>query len=136
MTIVLEKDKATGYWAWLEDCPEEFSGIHTFGTDEADVVANVRMLMKDFLTNDFADAPQFVGFNPDTEVFEFRYSLMDFFDTYKALKINSIADIAGLNRSLVRQYASGAATASVTQIKKIEEAVRSLAQSLLHVSLA
>lgn len=136
MTIVLEKDIEIGYWAWLEDSPEDFSGIHTFGKDEAEVVANVRMLMKDFLINDFANDPQFVNFDVDGVVFQFKYSLMDFFDTYKDLKINSIAQRAGLNKSLVRQYATGAATASIAQVKKIEGAVRSLAQSLLQVSLA
>jgi hypothetical protein len=135
MTIILEKSE-DGYFAWLEDCPEEFSGINTFGINEAEVVANVRMLMKSFLADDFANEPKFVGFNPDMVIFSFRYSLIDFFDTYKALKINSIAELAGLNKSLVRQYATGAATASSAQVQKIQEAVRSLAQSLLHVSIA
>lgn len=134
MTIVLEKDTDL-YWAWLEDAPEAFKGIHTSGKNEAEVIANVRLLMQDFLTHEFANYPDFVGFNPDTVVFQFKYSLIDFFDTYKDLKINSIADRSGLNRSLVRQYASGAATASMAQVKKIEVAVRSLAQSLLQVSL-
>ena len=135
MTIILEKDKDQEFGAWLEDCPIEFSGIHTIGKDVEEVTANVRMLMRDFLEHDFANEQKFENFNPDEVAFTYRYSLMDFFDTYKDLKINSIAARAGLNASLVRQYASGAANASTAQASKIENAVHSLARSLLTVSV-
>lgn len=134
MTIVLEKTDDM-YGAWLEDCPEAFSGIHTMGVDENEVIANVRMLMFDFLKHDFPNDPEFVGFDPNTITFQFKYSLLDFFDTYKYIKMSAIADKAGINRSLVRQYASGAASASAAQAKKIQEAVHSLAHSLLQVSV-
>ncbi len=134
MTIVLEKME-DGYGAWLSDCPEAFSGIHTIAASKEQITDNVKMLMRDFIENDFKGDPKFVDFNPDEVVFHFQYSLMDFFDSFSAIKINSIAKLAGLNPSLVRQYASGAANASAAQAKKIEEAVRALAQSLLHVSI-
>ena len=134
MTIILEKSEG-GFGAWLEDCPVEFTGIHTFGESVNEVTENIKMLMADLLENEFKDTITFIGFNPNTVVFNYRYSLMDFFDVYKSLKINSIADLAGLNKSLVRQYASGAATASAAQVQKIQEAVRSLAQSLLQVEM-
>jgi len=134
MTIVLEKTE-NGFGAWLDNCPDEFSGITTIGATEGEVTDNVRMLIRDFLKNDFPDYPKFIGLKPDEIVFNYRYSLVDFFDSFSALKINSIADLAGLNRSLVRQYASGAATASAAQAKKIQEAILAFARSLLQVSV-
>ena len=135
MTIILEKDKDRQFGAWLEDCSIEFSGIHTIGQNVEEVTANVRMLMRNILEHDFANNPKFADFNPEEIAFTYRYSLMDFFDTYKDLKINSIAARAGLNASLVRQYASGAANASAAQATKIENAVHNLARSLLAVSV-
>ena len=134
MTIILEKDDNI-FWAWIEDCPEEFSGIHTSGSDEKEVTENVRALINNLLANEFKDNPKFIDFDTNAIIFNYRYSLMDFFETYSDIKIGSIAKRAGLNASLVRQYASGIATASATQAKKIQEAVHSLAQSLLQVSV-
>ena len=134
MTIILEKE-GNIFWAWVEDCPEEFFGIHTSGSDEKEVTDNVKMLITDLLKHEFKDNPKFVGFDTNLIIFNYRYSLMDFFETYSDIKIGSIAKRAGLNASLVRQYASGIATASATQAQKIQEAVHSLAQSLLQVSV-
>lgn len=134
MIIVLEKD-TDGFWAWLEEVPDEFKGIHTFAATIDEVTANVRMLMKDFIKNDFPDEPKFKDFKPETLTFTYKYSLIDFFDTFNDLKIGSIAKRAGMNASLLRQYASGAANASVTQVQKIQEAVHSLAHSLLQTAM-
>jgi len=46
-----------------------------------------------------------------------------------------MAELAGLNRGLVRQYASKVKHPSADQVRKIEEAIQQLATTLKAVSL-
>jgi len=68
--------------------------------------------------------------------FERSYDLTVFFDEFDFLKQSKIAELAGINPGLLRQYASGVKYPSVVQAKKIEEAVHELARELSAVSLA
>jgi len=73
--------------------------------------------------------------NPVNYSFEVEYDLTVFFELFDFLKIGKVAEAAGLNSSLVRQYVTGKKNASVTQASKIEKAVKELADKLTQVHI-
>ena len=68
--------------------------------------------------------------------FNHSYDLTVFFEEFDFLKQSKIAELAGVNPALLRQYASGVKNPSAAQAKKIEKAVHELAKELQSVSLA
>ena len=67
--------------------------------------------------------------------FERSYDLTAFFEQFDFLKQSKIAELAGVNPALLRQYASGIKYPSSDQTRKIEKAVHDLAKELQSVSL-
>ena len=68
--------------------------------------------------------------------FERSYDLTVFFEEFDFLKQSKIAELAGINPGLLRQYASGVKYPSAAQARKIEDAIHELARELSVVSLA
>ncbi len=68
--------------------------------------------------------------------FERSYDLTVFFEHFDFLKQSKVAELAGINPALLRQYASGIKFPSLDQAKKIENAVHELAKELYSVSLS
>ena len=67
--------------------------------------------------------------------FEHSYDLTAFFEEYDFLKQSKIAELAGMNPGLLRQYASGVKHPSREQAKKIEKAVHNLTKELKSISI-
>ena len=67
--------------------------------------------------------------------FDRSYDLTVFFEQFGFLKQSKIAELAGINPGLLRQYASGVKYPSADQAMKIEKAVHLLAKELQSVSL-
>src|SRR3954471_20907448 len=63
-------------------------------------------------------------------VFQYKYDLTALFDAFSFLKISNVAEIAGVNPSLLRQYVTGNKQASPTQAKKIEDTIHMIAKEL------
>lgn len=66
---------------------------------------------------------------------EFKYDLSTLFEKFSYLKISNVAEMAGINSSLLRSYVSGIKHASATQAKKIEETIHKLGKDLLNVQV-
>lgn len=75
------------------------------------------------------------GVQPESVEFEVQYDLAAFFEQFNFLKITKIAEEAGINGSLMRQYVSGNKYPGKKQKDKIEQALRSLGQKLSSVNL-
>lgn len=71
---------------------------------------------------------------PEIEI-EWRYDIQSFFNCFAYLKISNIAKKAGMNASLVRQYASGYAKASEKQYAKLRTAIKEVAKELNEATL-
>ena len=67
--------------------------------------------------------------------FEYAYDLTVFFEEFNFLNQSKIAELSGINASLLRQYASGVKNPSDAQAKKIQAAVRALAMRLKNVHI-
>ncbi len=68
--------------------------------------------------------------------FEYAYDLTVFFEQFNFLNQSKIAELAGINPSLIRQYSSGHKQPSKEQVGKIESAIRELAGKLKAVQLS
>ena len=78
---------------------------------------------------------EFHELDPAQVEFNVEYDLTAFFQEFDFLKITKIAELAGLNGSLLRQYVSGKKNPSPAQAQKIETAVRQLGHKLAGVHL-
>lgn len=71
----------------------------------------------------------------DEMKFEYAYDLTVFFEEFNFLNQSKIAELSGINASLLRQYASGVKNPSEVQAKKIQTTIRSLAVRLKNVQI-
>jgi predicted RNase H-like HicB family nuclease len=107
----------------------------TYGNTIAEVEQNMRELITDYLDNEGKDDAAWYNINAQTIEFTYSYDVQAFFEAFSALKITEIARLAGLNASLLRQYATGAKHPSQTQAKRIEYAIHTLGEQLTKVSV-
>ena len=68
--------------------------------------------------------------------FEYTYDLTIFFEQFNFLNQSKIAELAGINPGLIRQYSSGHKQPSKEQVGKIETAIHALANKLKSVQLS
>lgn len=71
----------------------------------------------------------------DDVKFEYAYDLTVFFEEFNFLNQSKIAELSGINASLLRQYASGVKNPSEVQAKKIQTTIRNLAARLKNVQI-
>lgn len=72
----------------------------------------------------------------DDVEFEYSYDLTIFFEQFNFLNQSKIAELAGINSGLIRQYSSGYKQPSKEQLAKIETAIRTIAGKLNGVQLS
>ena len=63
-------------------------------------------------------------------VFEFRYDIGSFFDYFSYLNINGVAKKAGINASLMRQYAMGIHEPSKKRKQQILDCLHGISKEL------
>jgi len=91
--------------------------------DEAATVEELQSKMRTLLL-DFHDL------DPKSYDFRIEYDLTVFFEKFDFLKITKVAELSGINGSLLRQYATGKKYPSAKQAAKIESAIKELANHL------
>jgi predicted RNase H-like HicB family nuclease len=130
VTLILEKN-GNKYWVTIP----ELKGCYTVGSSIDETINNAANAIKEYI-EDIPEGqeidPRF--FVPDFK-FNIKYDLQVFFEKFNFLNKTAIAERAGLNPSLLRQYSKGIAFASEKQKAKIEKAIHEIAESLLEASL-
>lgn len=106
-----------------------------YGTTTAKVIENLKELLADYLKHEGKKDPFWSKVELKNLEFDFSYDLESYFQEHDYLKISSIAEQAGMNPSLVRQYASGVKFPSGDQAKKIREAIKKIAKELIQDSI-
>lgn len=81
------------------------------------------------LLHDFEDL------EPNRVEFEHSYDVFALFEQFDFLKISKVAEHAGINAGLLRQYASQVKFPSAKQAKKIEATIHHLAEQMMQASL-
>ncbi len=131
INIIIEKGK-NEFWGRIEGF--EFLPVTT-GANIAEIEENLRMLIADYIEHEGQNDKRWKQVDAGKITFDLHYDLRAFFDEYKFLNVSSIADLAGINPSLVRQYAKGIKYPSTAQAKKVEAVIHDLAKKLNRVSL-
>ncbi|MCU0444932.1 MAG: hypothetical protein MUE85_08425 [Microscillaceae bacterium] len=131
LTIVVEKSD-DALWGRLQT--PEYLAV-TCGQNLEEIRQNIYDLILDHYQNEGKEDEFFVNLAWNTLSFEFVYDLSAFFEEYSSLKMSKIAQLAGINSSLLRQYAAGIKHPSSEQVQKIELAIHTLGDRLLSVRL-
>ncbi|WP_147367987.1 hypothetical protein [Fibrisoma montanum] len=134
IVIVIEKGADDTELGATMEAPGFFYA--TVGANEEEITNNMRMLLADFLKHEGKDMAEWQGVTAEQVTFNFEYDVAVLFEVFDAIKINSIAKLAGINQALMRQYASGVKNPSKQQAKKIEAAIRQLGERLMQITVA
>lgn len=92
-------------------------------TDFAENISELEQKMKTLLW-------EFEEVNPESVQFDHLYDVSALFQRFDFLKISNVAEHAGMNPGLLRQYVSGSKNPSLDQAKKIEHTLHNLASEL------
>jgi len=106
-----------------------------YGETIEKLLENLQELITDHTQNEGKAEKVFAKLSVTVEDVEIKYDLEAFFMEHNYLKISSIAEQAGINPGLVRQYASGVKHPSAEQAKKIEAAIHKIGNNLLQVQI-
>lgn len=127
--IILEKGD-NEWWGRTE----ELDGLAvSFGKNRKELEENLRESVQLYLEENPREQSK-KNLSPEQIAFSYSVDLEAFFEKIPELKISHIAKRAGINPSLVRQYAKGLKYPSIEQAEKIENAVRELAKELLELT--
>lgn len=113
VTATVIKDKDGSYSCYV---PQQFDNFGLAGYGDTAQEAIDDMLAA------YEETKELVENVPELE-FEFKYDIQSFFNYFSFLNISAVADMAGINASLMRQYSAGIATAGEKQYVKIRRAV-------------
>jgi predicted RNase H-like HicB family nuclease len=129
-TLIIEKNKDE-YWVSVKELP----GCYSVGSTIEEAISNTREAISEHISDlpEGSQVPE-IFLNKDL-VFQIQYDIQTLFERFKMLNKSAIAEHAGINPSLLRQYSNGLAYASEKQKAKIEAAIHEIGIGLLEASL-
>jgi hypothetical protein len=132
INVIVERDEDGDIFARMKG-----SGflLTTVGKNIEEIEFNLKDLLQDYLENEGKVNPDWKDLTVNDIALEYEYDLSVFFESFDMLKISSVAGKAGINASLMRQYASGVKHPSRQQVAKIEQTIHGLGESLRQVRL-
>lgn len=124
VTVIMEKATDGYYSCYVED---ELDGFGLMGHGATAEEAKKDMLLAyDEIKEMFSQE----GKDISGLEFVYKYDMQTFFNYFSFLNISKIGEMAGINSSLLRQYASGAAMAGEKQYNKIKDCINRIAHEL------
>lgn len=130
VNIIIEKGKGE-LWGRIEG--SEF--LVSCGKDLAEVTDNMKTLLADYIAHEGTTDKRWKKAVIGSINFGYVYDTQSFFESFDFLNISAIAKAAGINQSLLRQYAKGIKHPSAERIRVIEKTVHNLADQMRRVSL-
>lgn len=124
VSVIMEKASDSYYSCFVE---QDLPGFGLAGHGETAAEAKSDMLsayedMKAVFAEEGKDIPVLE--------FTYKYDMQSFFNYFSFLNVTKIGELSGINSSLLRQYASGAAMAGEKQYEKIRSCVLNIAKEL------
>lgn len=113
--------------------PDTKSTVFGDGNTVAEAKADFENTVKEFIEV-FEEEGRHDPDDLKNTVFEYKYDLPSFLNCYNYLNMTKLADRAGINPSLMRQYKRGQYV-SEKQASKIQEAVHKMGRELLAMRL-
>lgn len=122
--VTVEKASDGGYSCFVNDDFDGF-GLAGYGDTAKEAIADLTICyqeMKELMAEEGREIPEME--------FIFQYDLQSFFNYFSFLNITKVGELAKINPSLLRQYASGAAHAGQKQYDKIRNAINHIIREL------
>lgn len=124
VTAIMEKAKDGHYSCYVE---EDLPGFGLSGFGDTAEAAKGDMLeaykeIKEIQAEEGKEVPELK--------FVYKYDMQSFFDYFSFLNVTKVAELAGINPSLMRQYTSGVTNAGQKQYDKIRVAVERISKEL------
>lgn len=116
-----------GFWCFPTDELDATYSFAGWGATAADAIDDAQVALGE-LRELYAEKGEII---PEY-TFTVKYDIASFFDYFSFLNITKVAELAGINPSLMRRYAAGKAKAGQKQYDKIRAAVRQIADNLAH----
>lgn len=131
LDVIVERNDGH-FWGRIED-----KGFMPTGQGETleGLLKNIKDSIEDYIKHEGKTDSFWGKINMNSIEFDIHYDLQAFFEEFDFLKITSVAKRAGINESLMRQYATGVKYPSAEQAKKIEDAIHNLARKMEQVSI-
>lgn len=116
--VSVEKDSDGRFACYVEDGAFEHFGLAGYGDTVAEAKSDLDVCyyeMKELEKQEGRDVPELE--------YVFKYDMQSFFNNFSYLNISRVAELAGINPALMRQYACGAVKAGEKQYEKLRGAV-------------
>lgn len=124
VTVVMEKGSDGKYSCYVEEDLGNF-GLAGYGDTADEAKSDMLETYHDMIELEAEEGRQ-VG---ELE-FEYKYDIQSFFNYFSFLNVTKVAERAGINPSLMRQYNSGLTKAGQKQYDKLKVAVSQLTKEL------
>lgn len=124
VTVIMEKAKDGYYSCFVEDDLPGF-GLSGFGDTAEAAKADMMKAYEEIKKIQEEECKEV----PELE-FIYRYDMQSFFNYFSFLNVTKVAELAGINPSLMRQYTSGVTDAGQKQYDKIRTAVEKISKEL------
>ena len=129
-TALIEKGKDGRYTIYTPDLQSTIIGT---GDTVSEAKADFENTMKEVLET-YEETGEAIPEELINTIFEFKYDLPSFLNCYNYLNMTKLADKAGINPSLMRQYKRGQYV-SEKQASKIQDAVHKIGRERLAMRL-
>jgi predicted RNase H-like HicB family nuclease len=129
--LIIEKEDSE-YWVTVQSLP----GCYASGATIEEAISNAKEAITDHISalRESEDTVPEVFLNENYQI-QIKYDLKTLFERFNVINKTALAEKAGINSSLLRQYSIGLAFASEKQKLKIENAIHDIGSSLLEVCL-
>ena len=129
VAAIIEKASDGGYGIY---CPDlKGVSLHGYGLTEKEAKENLLENLDavlEYYEEENKSYPEVL--NEGKISFEYKYDFSGFFKTYPIFNVSELAEMIGINSSLMRKYKNGLAFASKEQRGKIEKGIHSISKQL------
>ena len=131
--VEVDRHEDGTFWGSTQNLP---GVITAYGASLDELKEHLKLAFEDYLlvAKDLGEA--WVDEVAQRTEWTFSMNMQALFDLVPEIKITAIARRAGINESLMRQYASGNATVSEDRVRYIEQTIHDLGKQLQSVSLS
>lgn len=131
--VTVERHYDGTFWGSTQNLP---GVITAYGASLDELKEHLKLAFEDYLLVAKDLGETWVDELAQRTEWRFSMNMQALFDLVPEIKITAIARRAGINESLMRQYASGNATVSEDRVRYIEQTIHDLGKQLQSVSLS
>jgi predicted RNase H-like HicB family nuclease len=132
--LIIEHNRNGYLWGRIED---KGNFIPTGqGKTVASLIKNVKDSIEDYIEHEGKTDPFWGKVDLNSLEFNVSYDIKQFLKKeFECIKITNVGRMAGINESLMRQYATGIKYPSLEQAKKIFKTINSIGRELQKVAI-